>query len=222
MQGVLFEYDILASSSSSGTAPASSKPQRASTAGTKSTAGFQPLTQSGENLIDEVTGILGKARAAAGLGGGDLQDMGKALVADLKAKMGAGGALGAEKTTAAVRSETNPPPPADKHQSKQPANAQDLDPRAKYREKVGYRSTAAAAGVRANLTWYVFCMFVVGVCGQTPLFLLSVFPLAYVPRTARWSRSRKRVTTTSSPSLSPHVTAVCRNSCLFSFLASCD
>ena len=99
VQGVLFEYDVLAGSSS-GTVLPSSEPKRAATAETKSTAGFQPLTQSGENLIDEVTGILGKARAAAGLGGGDLQGMGKALVADLKAKMGVGGELGPEKTAA--------------------------------------------------------------------------------------------------------------------------
>lgn len=154
MQGVLFEYDILAGSSSSGTALPGSRPQHAAEAKTKS-AGFEPLTQSGENLIDEVTGILGKARAAAGLGGGNLQSMGKALVADLKAKMGAGGETAPEKATAAAHSNTSSPP-ADKH-SKQPVNAQDLDPRAKYMEKVGYRSTAA--GVRPNLTWYVFFSF---------------------------------------------------------------
>lgn len=158
VQGVLFEYDILAGSSS-GTAFPSSKPQRAAAAETNSTATFQPLTQSGENLIDEVTGILGKARAAAGLEVGNLQDMGKALVADLKAKMGAGGELGPEKI-AAGHQETSPPPSAHK-QSKQPTNAQDLDPRAKYREKVSYRSTDAAASFRPNLTLGTFLSFVV-------------------------------------------------------------
>lgn len=131
LKGVLFEYDILAGSSSGTALP--SKRQGATAAATKTTAAFQPLTQSGENLIDEVTGILGKARAAAGLGGGNLQDMGKALVADLKAKMGTGGELGPENT-AAVHPQTNPRP-AEK-QSKQPTNAQDLDPRAKYSEKL--------------------------------------------------------------------------------------
>lgn len=158
MQGVLFEYDILAGSSS-GTAFPSTKPQRAAAAETKSPAAFQPLTESGENLIDEVTGILGKARSAAGRGGGNLQDMGKALVADLKAKMGAGGELGREKV-AAAHHETCARPAADK-QSKQPTNAQDLDPRAKYREKVGYRSTDATAGFRPNLTSGTFLSFVV-------------------------------------------------------------
>lgn len=125
-QAVLFEYDVLASSSSNGshaspTPKAASNNQPVET--TTSTPGFQPLSPSGENLVDEITGLLGKARGDAGLEGDSLQDMGRTLIADLKKKMGSGGAGEAlPKKSAAKQQLTRHP--------------QDSDPAAKYMDKV--------------------------------------------------------------------------------------
>ncbi|CAN0247987.1 unnamed protein product, partial [Scytosiphon promiscuus] len=128
LKAVLFQYDVLAgssskqtaapvrSSTSSGTAASASSP-----AASRSGPGFQPLSPSGEQLVDEITGVLGKA----GGKGNRFQEMSRTLIADLKDKMGATGRT---------------PPPA--HVSsggtkQQPANGtQDSDPKAKYLEKL--------------------------------------------------------------------------------------
>lgn len=131
----MFEYDLLAGSESN---------KRRATVATNgggrnqqpdfavderaSRTSFQTLSPNGEKLINEITGLLGKARNASGMGGeGSLLDMGKTLIADLKEKMGAGG-MGQKS----VIKEAMPPP----LRPKEPTNAQDFDPKTKYMAKV--------------------------------------------------------------------------------------
>lgn len=131
----MFEYDILAGSASNkrhATATTntndSSRNQQAELAvNARARMSFQALTPNGEKLVNEITGLLGKARFAAGMGGESLQDMGKTFIADLKEKMGTGGMQQSSLTKKAM------PPPLP---PKEPANAQDLDPKAKYMAKV--------------------------------------------------------------------------------------
>ncbi|CAM9828844.1 unnamed protein product, partial [Hapterophycus canaliculatus] len=128
LKAVLFQYDVLAGSSrkeaaaganlprSSGTAASSS-----SLASSRSSTSFQPLTPSGEKLVDEITGVLGKA----GGKGNRFQEMGRTLIADLKDKMGGAG---------------KPPPLAQMssagEQQQHGSSAQSSDPKAKYLEKL--------------------------------------------------------------------------------------
>lgn len=135
-QAVLFEYDILAGASSNKPRTAakasSTSDQTQGAAAARATGNvFQPLTSSGEHLVDEITGLLGKARKAAGLGGDSFQDMGKTLIANVKEKMGSGAGPGKPLTTMTM------PTPVVKQQ--QPRHTADSDPKAKYMKKVWAR-----------------------------------------------------------------------------------
>lgn len=130
VQAVLFEYDLLAGSPSNRGRWGANRDDRVPTAlenetttKAKKAGSFQPLSLSGENLIDEITGLLGKTRSAAGLNDNSLQNKGRSLIADLKNKMGVSGP-----------SETPHPKQTKPFQS--PQNAQSSDPAEKYREKV--------------------------------------------------------------------------------------
>lgn len=121
-KAVLIQYDILAGSdgkqaraTSSASTSSSSIAESASSSSSSRNGGFQPLTSSGEKLVDEITGLLG---------GDSLQGMGRKLMADLKSKMG----------TADPPSTPTSSPGVNQHQ--QPKDAQGSDPKAKYMEKV--------------------------------------------------------------------------------------
>ncbi|CAM9929577.1 unnamed protein product, partial [Ectocarpus sp. 12 AP-2014] len=144
LKAVLFQYDLLAgsnherksitaSSSPSSSSSSSSIPGAAASPSTS----FDPLTPSGENLVDEITGVLGKGR------GDRLQALGRALIADLKDKMGA-----------SVASSSAPTPPAKQQREQRPRVSQDSDPKAKYmeklRKKTGAGSTSASPAATAG------------------------------------------------------------------------
>lgn len=128
MQAVLFEYDLLAGSPSNKGRWSANRDawvptaleNKTTTKGNKNAGRFQPLSLSGENLIDEITGLLGKTKSAAGLNDNNLQNKGRSLIAELKSKMGGSGL---PKT-----------PPQKSFQP--PQNARNSDPAEKYREKV--------------------------------------------------------------------------------------
>ncbi|CAM9940402.1 unnamed protein product, partial [Ectocarpus fasciculatus] len=89
--------------------------------------------------VDEITGVLGKGR------GDRLQELGRALIADLKDKMGAAGAS----------SSTTPNPPAKQQKEQRPRVSQDSDPEAKYMEKLrkktgGGSSSASPAAIAGS------------------------------------------------------------------------
>lgn len=123
-KAVLIQYEILAgpdrkqarTTSSSSTSSSSTDATPSSSSSSSRNGGFQPLTSSGEKLVDEITGLLG---------GESLQGMGRKLMTDLKNKMGTA---------------KSPPAPASsprvQQQHQQPRNAQGSDPKAKYMEKV--------------------------------------------------------------------------------------
>ncbi len=123
-QAVLIQHEILAGSSSKQASAASSSSGASSKAGAPSSAspmkkdtGFQPLTPSGERLVDEITGLLG---------GDSLKGIGRKLMADWKDKMG-------------VDSPPSVPTPSRRpEQHQQPTRAVDSDPKAKYMEKVSW------------------------------------------------------------------------------------
>lgn len=89
---------------------------------------FQPLSPSGEKMVDEITGLLGKARTSVGPGGENLQDMGRTLIAGLKEKMGLGAGSGRA---------TPPPKATPSSAASKPTDAKESDPKAKYMQKVG-------------------------------------------------------------------------------------
>lgn len=132
LKAVLFQYDLLAGSTHERKSiTASSSPSSSSIPGAPASpsASFYPLTPSGENLVDEITGVLGKGR------GDRLQELGRALIADLKDKMGA-----------SVASSSAPTPPAKQQREQRPRVSQDSDPKAKYMEKVRLGSAIHKAG----------------------------------------------------------------------------
>lgn len=141
-QAVVFEYDLLAVSASNQAPNAAGinggSNGSSSNAGgrrdgvvnaTSNASGFQSLTPSTENLVDEVSGLLGKARKAAGLGSDSLQDMGRTLMAGLKDNMRSPKALdgGAREPSSLMKKPSY---------QEEPKHAQDLDPKAKYMDKV--------------------------------------------------------------------------------------
>lgn len=121
-KAVLIQYEILAGSNGKQDRATSSSSTSSSTAAAPSSSspnneaiGFQPLTSSGEKLVDEITGLLG---------GDSLQGMGRKLMADLKNKMGS------------VNPPSIPPSPPGAQQHQQPRDVQGSDPKAKYMERV--------------------------------------------------------------------------------------
>ncbi|CAM9336095.1 unnamed protein product, partial [Ectocarpus sp. 12 AP-2014] len=146
LKAVLFQYELLAGSNHERKSiTASSSPSSSSSSSSSSIPGapaspstsFDPLTPSGENLVDEITGVLGKGR------GDRLQELGRALIADLKDKMGT-----------SVASSSAPTPPAKQQREQQPRVSQDADPKAKYmeklRKKTGAGSTSASPAATAG------------------------------------------------------------------------
>lgn len=154
-KAVLIQYEILAGSDGKQARATSSSSASRSTAATPSSppsrnGRFQPLTSSGEKLVDEITGLLG---------GDSLQGMGRRLMADLKNKMGT----------------SNPPPitasPPEVQQHQQPRHSQGADPKAKYMEKVRVGAVARK---------YIVCKmtYILPVCSRL-CTLLHVLTLCF-------------------------------------------
>lgn len=135
-QAILFEYDLLARSGRRTVAdlpPNSSRktlPNAVAQMKRKSnntTRQHQPIAKHQENLVDEISGLLGKARGTEGLAeGNSLQDMGRNLIADLKDKLGRS------------RAEPKPAPTTKAPPARlQPSDLGEReDPKAKYMAKV--------------------------------------------------------------------------------------
>lgn len=149
-QAVLIQHEILAGSSSKQASDVSSSSGASSTAGAPSSSspvkkdtGFQPLTPSGERLVDEITGLLG---------GDSLKGIGRKLMADLKDKMGA-------DSPPSV-----PTPPRRSELRQQPKSAVGSDPKAKYMEKASWLQRQSHTGTGSScatktchILLYCFC-----------------------------------------------------------------
>ncbi|CAB1119944.1 unnamed protein product [Ectocarpus sp. CCAP 1310/34] len=138
LKAVLFQYDLLAGSNNERKSiTASSSPSSSSIPGAPASpsTSFDPLTPSGENLVEEITGVLGKGR------GDRLQELGRALIADLKDKMGA-----------AVDRSSAPAPPAKQQREHQLRASQDSDPKAKYMEKLRKKTGAGSSSASPAAT----------------------------------------------------------------------
>lgn len=129
-KAVLFQYDVLAGSGKEAAAGARTSTSigasSSSPTSSRVNASFQPLSPSGEKLVDEITGVLGKA----GGKGNRFQEMSRSLIADLKDKMGATG-----NTPPCTQSSLGKKQ-QQQQQQQHTSSTQDSDPKAKYLEKV--------------------------------------------------------------------------------------